>query len=111
MQEGIIAVYILTNKKDGTLYIGSSVDLARRIDSHRAKAVKSFTKIYNLARLVYIELCETLEQALILERRYKRYLREWKVEMIEKHNPNWDDLSKNLYQDIEESLGSSPRDL
>ena len=89
----IIACYFMSNKKNGTIYVGSTNDLYRRVQEHKEKVVESFTKKYDLTKLVFAERCENLEQALILERRYKKYLRAWKIKKIEEMNPNWDDLS------------------
>ena len=83
----------MSNKKNGTIYVGSTNDLYRRVQEHKEKVVESFTKKYDLTKLVFAERCENLEQALILERRYKKYLRAWKIKKIEEMNPNWDDLS------------------
>jgi putative endonuclease len=89
----IIACYFMSNMKNGTIYIGSTNDLYRRVEEHKRKIYEGFTKKYGLNKLVYAERCEDLEQALILERRYKRYLRAWKIKKIEDINPSWDDLS------------------
>ncbi len=88
MSDGTIAVYFMSNKKDGTIYIGSSALLERRIFEHKTKVVKGFTAKYNLDKLVCVEACETLEQALILERRYKKYYRDWKIRLIEEKIQN-----------------------
>jgi putative endonuclease len=89
----IIACYIMSNKRNGTLYIGSTNDLYRRVSEHKAKVIDGFTKKYDLTQLVYAERCGNLEQALILERRYKRYNRAWKIAKIQSMNPDWQDLS------------------
>lgn len=92
----VCAVYFMNNKKNGTIYIGSTNDIRRRIDEHKSLQADSFTKQYNLTRCIYIERCETLEQALILERRYKKYKRDWKINLIERNNPEWADLADSL---------------
>jgi len=91
-----IAVYFMTNKKDGTLYVGSTNDLHRRIEEHKSLKADGFTKRYTLIDCVHFEICETVEQALRLERRYKKYNRQWKIDLIEKLNPDWQDLSYRL---------------
>jgi putative endonuclease len=86
-------VYILASRKNGTLYIGCTDDLARRIDQHRAKAVPGFTKTYDVMLLVWFEAHETRESALLRERALKKWNRAWKIELIEKANLGWRDLS------------------
>lgn len=90
------AVYILCNRPRGTLYIGVTSNLSQRIEQHRAHAVPGFTQKYNCDRLVYFEACETIESAIIREKRLKNWLREWKLQLIEKANPDWRDLSDEL---------------
>ena len=91
-------VYILTNRKDGTLYIGVTNDLLRRIFEHREGAVSGFTKKYNLKRLVYFEAFDDPENATLREKRMKKWEREWKVELIERDNPDWRDLYPDICQ-------------
>jgi len=85
-------VYIMTNRPFGVLYIGVTADLIRRVYEHRTGAVKSFSKEYNLSRLVYFERHEEILLAIAREKAMKKWRREWKVELIEKANPGWDDL-------------------
>ncbi|MEQ8747170.1 GIY-YIG nuclease family protein [Pyruvatibacter sp.] len=89
-------VYIMTNKPDGTLYIGYTDDLGRRLMEHREKVREGFAKRYNLTRLVHFEAYDTREKAKQRERRLKRWLRVWKAELIEKENPTWRDLSEDI---------------
>jgi putative endonuclease len=89
-------VYILTNKPDGTLYIGVTSDLARRVHDHRHDAVEGFTKRYNLHRLVHAERHETIELAIQRESRLKKWPRAWKVALIVSRNPEWRDLYDSL---------------
>ena len=89
--------YILTNKKEGTLYTGLTNELERRILEHKNKVVRGFTSKYNLDNLVYFEEHETYNEAFKRERSIKRWLRKWKLELIEKKNPEWMDLSKDWY--------------
>ena len=86
-------VYIITNKPTGVLYIGVTKDLKRRIRQHKNKVhLTTFSARYNLNTLVYFENHETKESALFREKRMKKWNRDWKVELIEKENPNWEDL-------------------
>jgi putative endonuclease len=85
-------VYILANRIGGTLYIGVTNDLVRRVAEHRLKAAESFTKRHDVNRLVYFECFDEIEQALHREKRLKKWTRAWKISLIEKDNPNWIDL-------------------
>jgi putative endonuclease len=85
-------VYILASRVGGTLYIGVTNDLVRRVAEHRLKSVKSFTGKYGVDRLVYFEQFDDAESAIRREKRLKKYNRAWKIRLIEELNPNWDDL-------------------
>jgi putative endonuclease len=85
-------VYILANRIGGTLYIGVTNDLIRRVAEHRLKLVDSFTKKYEVYRLVYFEQFDDVENAIRREKRLKKWNRAWKIRLIEESNPNWDDL-------------------
>src|SRR5262245_34339643 len=85
-------VYILTSRLGGTLYIGVTNDLVRRVYEHRIKAAEGFTKKYDVDRLVYFEQFDDIENAIRREKRLKKWNRAWKVRLIEEANPNWDDL-------------------
>jgi putative endonuclease len=85
-------VYILASRIGGTLYIGVTNDLIRRIAEHRLKIAESFTKRHDVTRLVYFEVFEEIEQAIHREKRLKKWTRAWKIALIEKDNPNWIDL-------------------
>jgi putative endonuclease len=89
-------VYILANRIGGTLYIGVTNDLIRRVAEHRLKEVEGFTKKYEISRLLYFEQFDDAENAIRREKRLKKWNRAWKIRLIEEHNPNWDDL----YPDI-----------
>ena len=86
------AVYIVTNKRNGTLYIGVISDLIKRIWEHQNHVVEGFTKRYNIHRLVWYELHTTMESAITREKRLKNWKRKWKLELIESINPQWLDL-------------------
>ena len=86
-------VYILSNKKNGVLYIGFTDDIKRRIFEHKSKIFKGFTSKYYVNKLVYYETTLTVEEAQIREKRIKKWNRMWKINLIEKNNPEWVDLS------------------
>jgi putative endonuclease len=85
-------VYILASKPHGTLYVGSTSDLIRRIWEHKIKAVPGFTSKFNVDRLAWFERHEMLEAGMLRERRIKEWKRAWKVQLIEKDNLHWIDL-------------------
>jgi putative endonuclease len=85
-------VYILTSSPRGTLYVGVTNDLIRRVYQHRESLVEGFTVKHHLYRLVYYEMHTDVAEAITREKRIKRWLRAWKIQLIEKDNPSWDDL-------------------
>ena len=89
-------VYMLASQKNGTIYIGSTVDLTHRTQTHRDKVVKGFTAKYGVTRLVYAEEHPTIYEARVRERQMKKWNRAWKIKLIEKDNPSWEDLAKWL---------------
>jgi len=89
-------VYIMTNRPDGTLYVGVTSDIVRRIWQHRAGLVEGFTKRHGLTRLVYTERHETIQAAIARERRLKHWPRSWKIRLILSDNPSWTDLYDTL---------------
>jgi putative endonuclease len=89
-------VYIMTNRPNGTLYVGVTSDLARRIYEHRSGAADGFTKRHGLKRLVYAECHDDIRSALQREKNIKHWSRAWKVRLIHADNPNWDDLFDQL---------------
>jgi putative endonuclease len=86
-------VYILASGRNGTLYIGSTDDLARRVEQHRVGATRGFTSKYRVGLLVWFEIHETREGALLRERAMKKWNRAWKIALIEKSNSGWNDLA------------------
>lgn len=90
------AVYIITNKKDGTLYIGMTTNIIRRIWEHKQGIVKGFSQRYNLKNLVWFELMDTIEDAAVREKQMKAWNRNWKIELIEKNNSEWIDLYETI---------------
>lgn len=89
-------IYILTNQRNGTLYIGVTTDLKRRIWEHKNKQLEGFTKKYGIGTLVYFEVYEDYWEAANREKRMKKWNRDWKIELIEKNNPDWRDLYDEL---------------
>jgi putative endonuclease len=89
-------VYILANKRNGTLYIGVTNDLVRRMYEHQNSLVDGFTKKYNIKILVYYEMSENILSAIEREKNLKKWNRQWKIDLIEKENPEWNDLSLDL---------------
>jgi putative endonuclease len=85
-------VYILASRIGGTLYIGVTNDLIRRVGEHRLKLAEGFTKNYDIHRLVYFEQFDDIENAIRREKRLKKWPRAWKISLIERDNPNWIDL-------------------
>jgi putative endonuclease len=92
MVERTYWVYILASRLGGTLYIGVTNDLVRRVYEHRMGLAEGFTKKYRVHRLVYFEPYGDVEEAIRREKRLKKWNRAWKIRLIEEHNPNWDDL-------------------
>ena len=89
-------VYMLASKRNGTLYVGVTNDLSRRVGEHKAGAVPGFTRQYRVDRLVYAEGYSSILEARARERSLKRWRRDWKIQLIEKDNPNWNDLTGML---------------
>ncbi len=89
-------VYILASIIGGTLYIGVTNNLVRRVYEHREKLVKGFTNKYYVAKLVYFEVHSEIEVAIVREKQMKKWNRAWKVRLIEESNPNWDDLYNQI---------------
>jgi len=90
------AVYILTNKKDGTLYNGVTSDLVKRIHEHKNHVISGFTGKYNLRSLVYFEMHNDMISAITREKQLKKWNRQWKIELIEEQNPVWKDLYPSI---------------
>ena len=95
-------LYILASRRHGTIYIGSTTDLAKRIYEHRQGLVAGFTSEHRVKRLVYVETYDDISDAIVRERRMKEWQRDWKIRRIEEENPFWEDLAVPL-------LGFEPR--
>ena len=89
-------VYILASKRNGTLYTGITSDLSKRVWEHKSDAVPGFTAKYGVKRLVYYEVHESAESAIRREKQIKKWNRTWKLQLIEKNNPTWRDLFKEV---------------
>jgi putative endonuclease len=96
-------VYILASRRYGTLYTGVTSDLARRVDEHRRGLIPGFTREYGVKRLVLVEAFDDIGDAIVREKHIKKWRRDWKIELIERDNPMWDDLAVSL-------LGMEPLD-
>ncbi len=89
-------VYILASKKHGTLYIGVTNDLIKRVFEHKNDLVEGFTKKYSVHQLVYFDQTGDVNSAITREKQIKKWRRQWKIELIEEKNPDWDDLYLDL---------------
>jgi putative endonuclease len=85
-------VYILASKKNGTLYLGMTNDLNKRVYQHKNNLADGFTKKYNVHNLVYYEIHNDVYNAITREKQLKKWNRQWKIELIETNNPEWNDL-------------------
>jgi putative endonuclease len=95
-REGIIAVYIMASRRHGTLYIGVTSDLSRRAWEHRESLLPGFSREYGCKRLVWYEQFDLMTAAIHGEKTMKRWPRDWKLNLIERENPLWDDLYASL---------------
>lgn len=89
-------MYILANRRNGAIYVGVTGSLQNRVSIHKADVVDGFTKRYEVHSLVYFEEYESINDAIAREKQLKNWERKWKLELIEKMNPDWEDLSENL---------------
>jgi len=91
-------LYILTNKKNGTLYIGVTNNLERRLYEHKNKLVEGFTNKYGLVALVYFETFQYVKDAIVREKNMKKWKRQWKINLIEEENSDWKDLAHDWFE-------------
>gem|GEM_PF-531659 len=91
-RDGLIGVYMMANRMHGAIYIGVTADLIVRADQHRRGVAEGFTQRYELKRLVWYELHDSIVSAIQREKSLKRYARDWKANLIERMNPDWSDL-------------------
>jgi putative endonuclease len=94
--EHVYWVYILASRRNGTLYIGVTNDLSRRVFEHKSKLVSGFTKRYGVDTLVWYEVHGDIDEAIAREKSLKRWRRDWKLKLIENMNPGWKDLYFDL---------------
>ena len=94
--EKIYFIYIISNKKNGTLYIGMTNNLARRMYEHKNKLIEGFSKKYDVCKLIHYEIFNDPSSAIHREKLLKNWNREWKIKLIEKNNPEWRDLCSEL---------------
>jgi putative endonuclease len=94
--EKLPCVYILASKRNGTLYTGVTSDLVKRVHEHKNGLADGFTKKYKIHKLVYFEMHEDMNAAITREKQIKKWKRAWKLELIQRTNPEW----KDLYEDI-----------
>jgi len=92
----VFAVYMLASKRNGTLYIGVTSDVVKRVWQHREKFVEGFTERYSISRLVWYETHDDAETAIAREKQVKKWKRAWKIELIERMNPYWNDLFSEI---------------
>ncbi|MCB8820444.1 GIY-YIG nuclease family protein [Microvirga rosea] len=92
------SVYLLASRRHGTLYLGVTNDLSRRVGEHKSKAVPGFSAKYDVHRLVWYETYERIDEAIACEKSLKKWRRDWKIRLIEEMNPDWSDLSLVLNQ-------------
>jgi putative endonuclease len=88
-------VYIIASQENGTIYIGVTNNLSKRVWEHKNKIIQGFTSKYNVNKLVYYESYTEIESAITREKVLKKWNRQWKINLIKKDNPNWLDLSEN----------------
>jgi putative endonuclease len=103
------SVYILASKRNGTLYIGVTSNLLNRTALHKQDLIAGFTKRYGVHRLVYYEMHQTMEAAIVREKRLKKWNRAWKVRLIESMNPEWTDLFDEFWGIIKEGPADRAR--
>ncbi|MCE5321682.1 GIY-YIG nuclease family protein [bacterium] len=90
-------VYILASKRNGTLYVGVTNNLQRRMYEHKQGKLEGFTKKYNVNMLVYFDQTSDVNAAIAREKQIKKWNRAWKLQLIESMNPNWDDLAADWF--------------
>ncbi len=96
MDEKLPCVYILASKPNGTLYIGVTSNLLKRVHEHKADLVAGFTRRYRVHNLVYFEVCESMDSAIEREKQIKKWERAWKIRLIQRNNAEWRDLWAEL---------------
>ncbi len=92
----MIATYIMASKRNGTLYVGVTNNLAKRVWEHKNNVVEGFTKQYSVHLLVYFDYFNSIEDAIVREKQLKAWHRQWKINLISKQNPDWNDLYNTI---------------
>jgi len=95
IQAKMYYVYILASKRNGTLYIGVTSNLEKRVEEHKQDIRKGFSSKYSVHKLVYFEMSQDVESAIVREKQIKKWNRAWKIRLIEQENPEWNDLAMN----------------
>lgn len=93
-------VYILANKRNGTLYVGMAENITKRVVKHKDRRANWFAAKYDVRKLVYYEKHKSLENVIKREKQIKKWNRRWKIKLIEKQNPEWEDLSSKVIKEI-----------
>jgi len=106
----VSAVYIMASRKHGTLYVGVTADLRNRVAQHREGLIPGFTQRYGVKRLVWFEQHESITAAIQRENALKHYRRQWKINLIEADNPDWDDLFAELFVEADPLAHLQPRE-
>ncbi len=101
-------VYLMASRKHGTLYVGVTSNLMQRVHQHRTKALPGFAADHDVSHLVWFEFHETMENAIIREKRIKRWNRDWKIGLIERENPDWLDLATQFGFEPVQNLNKKP---
>ncbi len=101
--------HILTNKTNKTLYVGVTGNLLKRIWEHKNKLVEGFTHKYNLNKLIYFEICNAPEVAIAREKQLKNWKRQWKIDLIRKINPDFNDLSEEWFDSASQEIPGQAR--
>ena len=89
-------VYLMASRRRGTLYVGVTNDLAKRVCQHKQGSIEGFTKRYGVKTLVWYEQTDSIESAIVREKQIKKWKRDWKIELIESGNPQWKDLYEGI---------------
>ncbi|NBX65671.1 MAG: GIY-YIG nuclease family protein [Proteobacteria bacterium] len=101
-------VYIMASDFNGTLYVGVTSNIVQRVFQHKTDAIDGFTKEHGIKKLIFLEKHESAESAITREKRIKAWKREWKMNLVEKENPQWIDLAHNWYEQGKLQSGSLP---
>lgn len=104
-------VYMLASERNGTLYVGVTSDLVKRVYEHKQGAAEGFTKKYNIKTLVYFEFHDAMDAAILREKQLKKWERAWKLRLIEEQNPNWVDLFDEICKQLDSRLRGNDKEM